>query len=96
MIRLQQAGVAAGTVANAEDLCRHDPQLQARGYWAQVSTPEGEIAELDGVPIKLSATPGGVRSSGPLLGEHTDVVLRRVLGMSPATIAELRSAKVVV
>jgi crotonobetainyl-CoA:carnitine CoA-transferase CaiB-like acyl-CoA transferase len=96
MSRLQHAGIAAGSVANAEDLCRHDPQLQARGYWAHVATPEGETAELDGVPIKLSATPGGVRSPGPVLGEHTDVVLQRVLGMSPATIAELRSAKVVV
>ena len=95
MVRLQQAGIAAGVVANAEDLCRHDPQLQARGYWAHVSTPDGEIAELDGVPIKLSATPGGVRSPGPLLGEHTDAVLQRVLGMSPATIAGLRTAKVV-
>jgi crotonobetainyl-CoA:carnitine CoA-transferase CaiB-like acyl-CoA transferase len=95
MSRLQHAGIAAGTVANAEDLCRRDPQLQARGYWAQVSTPEGETTALDGVPIKLSATPGGVRSPGPLLGEHTDAVLRRVLGMRPTTIAELRSAKVV-
>lgn len=96
MTRLQHAGIAAGIVSNAEDLCRHDPQLQARGYWAHVSTPEGQAAEFDGVPMKLSTTPGGVRSPGPLLGEHTDGVLQRVLGMSPATIAELRGAKVVV
>ena len=96
MTHLQRAGIAAGLVANAEDLCRHDPHLQARGYWARVPTPEGGAVELDGVPVTLSATPGAVRAAGPLLGEHTDAVLQRVLGMSPATIAALRAAKVVV
>ena len=96
MIQLQRAGIAAGRVANAEDLCRRDPHLQARGYWACVPTPEGTTVEFDGVPCKLSATPGAVRAAGPLLGEHTDAVLQRVLGMDAATIAELRGAKVVV
>jgi crotonobetainyl-CoA:carnitine CoA-transferase CaiB-like acyl-CoA transferase len=96
MTHLQHAGIAAGIVANAEDLCRRDSQLQARGYWARVSTPEGDTVELDGVPVTLSATPGAVRTPGPLLGEHTDAVLQRVLAMDPTAIAELRAAKVVV
>ncbi len=96
MIHLQRAGLAAGIVANAQDLCRSDPHLQARGYWARVATPEGATVELDGVPCKLSATPGDVRAPGPLLGEHTDAVLERVLKMDAAAIAELRAAKVVV
>jgi crotonobetainyl-CoA:carnitine CoA-transferase CaiB-like acyl-CoA transferase len=96
MTHMQHAGVAAGIVADAEDLCRHDPHLQARGYWSRICTPEGATVELDGVPVKLSATPGGVRAAGPLLGEHTDVVLQSVLGMSPAAIAALRAANVVV
>ena len=95
MIQLQRAGIAAGLVANAEDLCRLDPHLQARRYWAPVQAPEGGTFEFDGVPVRLSATPGAVRSTGPLLGEHTDAVLQRVLGMAAATIAELRAAKVV-
>jgi crotonobetainyl-CoA:carnitine CoA-transferase CaiB-like acyl-CoA transferase len=93
---LQRVGVAAGVVANAADICRHDRHLQARGYWVRVPTPEGDTVELDGVPIRLSATPGAVRAPGPLLGEHTDAVLQRVLGMSPAAVAELRAAKVIV
>jgi len=96
MTQLQRAGIVVGVVANAEDLCRRDPHLQARGYWGRVKTPEGDAVEFDGVPIKLSATPGAVRTPGPLLGEHTDAVLQRVLGMSPATVAELRAAGVVV
>jgi crotonobetainyl-CoA:carnitine CoA-transferase CaiB-like acyl-CoA transferase len=95
MIRLQRAGIAAGVVANAEDLCRRDPHLQARGYWERVATPEGDTIEVDGVPIKLSATRGDVRTPGALLGEHTDAVLERLLGMSAAAITDLRAAQVV-
>jgi crotonobetainyl-CoA:carnitine CoA-transferase CaiB-like acyl-CoA transferase len=42
-----------------------------------------------GVPTKLSATPGAVRSAPPLLGQHTRDVLERDLGFEPAEIARL-------
>lgn len=96
MTLLQHAGVAAGIVANAEDLCRHDPHLQARRYWAHIAAPEGDIVEFDGVPFRMSESPGTVRSAGPLLGEHTDAVLQRVLGMDAAAIADLRAANIIV
>ena len=95
MQRLQAAGVAAGIVANAEDLCMHDPQLRARGYWATVGTPEGEHVTLDGVPIHLSRTPGSVTRPGPLLGEDTDEVLGQMLGLEETAMAELKGAGVV-
>ncbi len=95
MMVLQRAGIAAGVVANAEDLCRRDRQLQARQYWARIPTPEGDFVELDGVPFKMSETPGCVRAPGPLLGEHTDAILRRVLGMNADAIAALRAADVI-
>ena len=94
MTLLQQEGVPAGIVANAEDLDR-DPQLRARGYWAHVPTPEGEDVVLDGPPIKLSMTPGYVAAPGPLLGEHTEVVLHNLLGYSVADIATLKAERVV-
>jgi crotonobetainyl-CoA:carnitine CoA-transferase CaiB-like acyl-CoA transferase len=95
MTHLQRAGIAAGVVANAADLCRHDPHLQARQYWTRIPTPEGDVVECDGVPFKLSETPGAVDRPGPLLGEHTDAVLQRVLGLSPEAIAALRAQRVV-
>ncbi len=91
---LQHAGVPAGIVANSEDMDR-DPHLRARGYWAQVSIPEGEDVVLDGPPMKLSATPGYIAAPGPLLGEHTQSVLHNLLGYSVADIAKLKIERVV-
>ena len=92
---LQKAGVVAGLVADAEDLCDRDPQLRDRQYWATVETPEGDREEFDGPPFRLSERSGYVAAAGPLLGEHTDAVLSRVLRLSREAIAELRRAGVV-
>ena len=97
MARLQEAGIAAGVVANGEDLDR-DPQLRARGYWAQLPAQENGKTEeviLDGPPFKLSKTPGYVAAPGPLLGEHTDSVLRRLLNYSDQQIAQLKAERVI-
>ena len=97
MARLQEAGVAAGVVANGEDLDR-DPQLRARGYWAQLPAQENGKTEnviLDGPPFKLSKTPGYVAAPGPLLGEHTESVLRRLLNYSDQQIAQLKAERVI-
>ena len=45
-----------------------------------------------GPPVRLSETPGAVRSPAPLLGEHTDRVLRERLGLSDEEIARLHEA----
>jgi crotonobetainyl-CoA:carnitine CoA-transferase CaiB-like acyl-CoA transferase len=93
--RLQQAGVRAGIVADAEDLCVRDPQLTARGYWTPVRTPEGDEVILDGAPYRLQRTPARIGGPGPLLGEHTIEVLRRLLGLDEAEIAVLRADGVI-
>jgi crotonobetainyl-CoA:carnitine CoA-transferase CaiB-like acyl-CoA transferase len=96
MERLQAAGVAAGRVANAADLCARDPQLAARGHFVDVATPEGRTVRLDGPPFLLSETPAAVRGPGPLLGEHSDSVLAEVLGLGPDELAALHADGVVV
>jgi len=95
MERLQAAGVAAGRVADAADLCTRDPQLAARGHFVEVPTAEGRTVRLDGPAFLLSDTPARVRGPGPLLGEHTDQVLRGVLGVGADEIAALRADGVV-
>jgi crotonobetainyl-CoA:carnitine CoA-transferase CaiB-like acyl-CoA transferase len=95
MERLQAAGIAAGRVADARDLCVRDPQLAARRHFVDVATPEGGRTRIDGPGFLLSETPAAVRGPGPLLGEHTDEVLAGVLGLGGDEIAALRAAGVI-
>jgi crotonobetainyl-CoA:carnitine CoA-transferase CaiB-like acyl-CoA transferase len=96
MALLQRAGVPAGRVADAEDLCARDPALAARGHFVDVPTREGRTVRIDGPPFLLSDTPAAVRGPGPLLGEHTDEVLSTFLGLGAEETAALRAAGVVV
>src|SRR5439155_502065 len=80
---LQQAGVPAGIVADAERLCAQDPQLAAAGHLVDVPTPEGATVRLDGPPFLLSETPVWPSGPVPLLGEHTAPILSGLLGMDP-------------
>lgn len=70
------------------------PQSRARAMDVTVQHPVlGAIRQV-GVPIKLSATPGSVRTAPPLLGEHTDEILAE-LGFDPTAVADLRARGVV-
>ena len=92
--RLQAAGVPAALVANGADLVR-DPQLAQRGYFESVATPEGGRETFDGIPFRSSSLPGRIAAPGPLLGEHTDLVLRDLLGLREADLATLRAEGVI-
>jgi crotonobetainyl-CoA:carnitine CoA-transferase CaiB-like acyl-CoA transferase len=92
--RLTAAGVPCGSVRNFEELFA-DPQLAAREMLARVEHATiGELKTL-GVPVKLSDTPGGVRTPPPTLGQHTEAVLAQELGLSPDAIANLRAQRVI-
>ncbi len=80
------AGIPAGPI-NDIPAALADPHVQARGLLATV-----EDVTLVGSPLKLSATPPVVRRPPPRLGEHTDAVLREVLGLDEAAIAACRDA----
>ena len=71
-----------------------DPQIEAREMVAQVEHATIGALRVLGVPVKLSDTPGAVRTAPPRLGEHTDAVLRE-LGINAAAIADLRRQKVI-
>lgn len=72
-----------------------DPQVRHRKMVVDIPHPEGGTIEAPGNPIKLSADNGDTFSAPPLLGEHTEDVLDRVLGYSPERIAELLNQKIV-
>jgi crotonobetainyl-CoA:carnitine CoA-transferase CaiB-like acyl-CoA transferase len=48
-----------------------------------------------GVPIRLHATPGRAAAAPPVLGQHTERVLRSLLGLGKAEVARLRAGGVV-
>ncbi len=83
------AAIPAGPVNNMEHLF-NDPQVKHRNMIAEVPHPTIGTLRLGGLPIKYSETPGAIRRHPPLLGEHTDEVLRDVLDRSEGDIAALR------
>ena len=72
-----------------------DPQVKHRGL--EVRAPHAAAGEVRMVanPIKFSATPITHDVAPPRLGEHTDEVLSRVLGLTPDRIRELRERSIV-
>ncbi|MFC4622975.1 CaiB/BaiF CoA transferase family protein [Comamonas nitrativorans] len=71
---LEQADVPCGPV-NRLDQVFADPQVQARGIHVDLPHPLGTVATVAS-PVRLSATPVQYRMAPPLLGQHTDDVLR--------------------
>jgi crotonobetainyl-CoA:carnitine CoA-transferase CaiB-like acyl-CoA transferase len=66
--------------------------FRARGMAVEVDHPTAGRVRLPGIPVKFAATPAAVQGPPPRLGEHTDEVLRTVLGLDDAAIAELRAS----
>lgn len=88
MTELQAAGIPAGVAEQGPHLLA-DPHLNARGFWETVTHPEAGTAPFLSRPFQFSKTPGVTRRHAPLLGEHTEEVLRDVGGLTDAEIAEL-------
>ena len=91
---LKSAGVPCGAVRDIAGVLE-DGQLQARQMIEATQHATAGLIRVLGVPIKLSATPGSIRTAPPTLGQHTDTILETDLGLSAAEIAALRSAAVV-
>jgi crotonobetainyl-CoA:carnitine CoA-transferase CaiB-like acyl-CoA transferase len=91
---LRSAGVPSGAVRAVNEVL-NDPQLLDREMVTPIEHPAIGPIRVLGIPIKLSETPGSVRSAPPTLGQHTDAVLRNDVGLSDGEIAELRASKAV-
>ena len=72
---LGAAGVPCGRIRNVAEVCTN-PQLTERGKVVDRPHPTAGIVTMIGLPIELSDTPGRIQTAPPLLGEHTDDVLR--------------------
>jgi crotonobetainyl-CoA:carnitine CoA-transferase CaiB-like acyl-CoA transferase len=87
---LKGAGVPCGAVRDVGEVLQ-DPQLEARAMIERLEHAVAGAIRVTGVPVKLSGTPGAVRTPPPTLGEHTSKILAGDVGMDEREIAELRA-----
>jgi len=66
-----------------------DPQVKARDMIVEIDSPDGQRVRQVGVAVKLSRTPGAIRSLAPQLGQHSEEILT-ALGYDSARIGKLR------
>jgi crotonobetainyl-CoA:carnitine CoA-transferase CaiB-like acyl-CoA transferase len=90
---LDKISVPGGSIYSVADMFT-DPHYQARELFETVEVGSGTL-KIPAITPKLSATPGRTDSAGPTLGEHTDEVLKQLLGMTEAQLAELREGGVI-
>ena len=87
-------GMPYAAINDVKAALEHD-HVQARGMVTEVEHPWCGKMKLVSHPVKYSGTQPSIRSSPPVLGQHTDEVLSKVLGMGEENISELRAAGVV-
>lgn len=90
----EAVGIPCGPV-NTIDQVAADPQVRAREMIVEVSHPMAGSFKVVNTPIKLLRTPGKLRGACPDLGEHTEDVLGRLLGLTSEEISELKTANVI-
>jgi crotonobetainyl-CoA:carnitine CoA-transferase CaiB-like acyl-CoA transferase len=90
---LEAVGVPCGPINDVGDVF-DNPQVKAREVEIELPHPAAGKVKLVRSPMKMSATPATSDQPPPMLGQHTDEVLRDVLGKTESQIAALRDKKV--
>jgi crotonobetainyl-CoA:carnitine CoA-transferase CaiB-like acyl-CoA transferase len=88
LAELERAGVPAGPI-NTLDQVYEDPQVQFRQMRRELPHPAAGVVPIAASPLRFSGSPVEYRRAPPMLGEHTEQVLRERLGLSDADIQAL-------
>ena len=91
---LDKADVPAGPIYNLKEAFA-DPQVRQRGLEIEVPHPLSGSVKLSSNPIRYSETPIDDYTAPPLLGAHTDAVLKDILKLDDARLAALRAGGVI-
>ncbi len=91
---LEAVGVPCGPVNDLAQVFE-DPQVVARELAVSMAHPLAGTVPQVASPIRLSQTPVEYRHAPPLLGEHTESVLKALLSMPDAEVKRLRVAGVI-
>jgi crotonobetainyl-CoA:carnitine CoA-transferase CaiB-like acyl-CoA transferase len=92
--KLRAAGVPCGSVRDLHEVFS-DPQIAARDMLVELEHAAAGLLKTIGTPVKLTGTPGTIRTPPPLLGEHTSAVLAGDLGFTEPHIRDLRARGVI-
>jgi crotonobetainyl-CoA:carnitine CoA-transferase CaiB-like acyl-CoA transferase len=84
-------GIPVGPVNTIDQVVKH-PQVIARQSLVPIEHPVAGTVKVVGPPARLSDTPGSIRRPAPLLGQHTEEVLRQHLGLKDAELERLRKS----
>lgn len=90
---LEAAGIPCAPI-NTVDKVINDPQVNFRNMIVESEHPVAGKIKMAGVPVKMSETPGSVDCPAPLLGQHTEDILKEFLGMTAEQIQGLRDRKI--
>jgi CoA:oxalate CoA-transferase len=85
----EKADLPYSPVNNIKDICA-DPHISYRDMLVEIDQPEVGKMTVTGSPIRLSETPGEVYAPAPLLGQHTEEILRDILNYPQIEIDRLR------
>jgi crotonobetainyl-CoA:carnitine CoA-transferase CaiB-like acyl-CoA transferase len=91
---LEKAGVPNGPINDIAQVYE-EPQVKARGIRIEMDHPVAGRLPTVASPMRFSATPVEYRRAPPILGQHTEEVLRSVLGKDDAELTKLRAAGVI-
>ncbi|TMH81174.1 MAG: CoA transferase [Betaproteobacteria bacterium] len=91
---LDAAGVANGPINDVAQVFQ-EPQVKARGVKIELEHPVAGKLPLVASPMRFSGTPLEHKLAPPVLGQHTDEILREVLSLSDGEIARLRAEGVI-
>ncbi|HEV2680989.1 MAG TPA: CoA transferase, partial [Rhodanobacter sp.] len=91
---LEKANVPCGPI-NRVDQVFSDPHAIARGLTVPMQHAEAGAIDLVASPLRLSKTPPEYRSAPPVLGQHTEEVLRDVLGLNGEAQNKLRAGGII-
>lgn len=90
----EEYGVPYSPINNIKQICE-DPHIQYRNMLVEVKQPGAGTVKIPGSPIRLSETPGSVRTPAPLLGQHTKEILSEVLKYTHDEICKLEKEGVI-
>jgi crotonobetainyl-CoA:carnitine CoA-transferase CaiB-like acyl-CoA transferase len=92
--RIHPQGVPVGAI-NSIAQALDEPQVLARNMLVNIPHPLKADFVTVGSPIKLSGTPVEYLRPAPMLGEHTDEVLKRELGLDDERLAQLKAQGII-